>query len=239
MQYYDMHTHILPNFDDGACDVTEALGLIECLEKQNIKNICLTPHFYSNEMGVEDFIVKRENAFNDFLPHIPSSINVVLGAEVYVSKYLFGGYDLSKLTYGKSKYILSEFNYSSTFSGKSLDHITHLVNTYGLIPVLPHIERYDVLMSDIELVYELKRMGVVIQTNIGNYSKKAPIFKRRKLIKYINDGVIDIIGSDTHSMIHNTPQVYADALDFIASKCGANVVEEMMQRAEEIFASAT
>ena len=59
MQLYDMHTHILPAFDDGAKTVEDSLALIECLKKQGVSHICLTPHFYTHEMSVEDYVARR------------------------------------------------------------------------------------------------------------------------------------------------------------------------------------
>ena len=81
-------------------------------------------------------------------------------------------------------------------------------------------------------------MGVIIQTNISNYADKAAFFRKRKLLKFINEGLIDIIGSDTHSMTHNTPEVFTQALKCISNKCGEQKVEQMMNTAANIFNSA-
>ena len=94
MQLYDMHSHILPEFDDGAKSIDESLTLLNCLKNQNVTNICLTPHFYTNEMSVSDFVKSRQEAYEKFLPHNPEGINLVLGTEVYVTKYLFTNDDL-------------------------------------------------------------------------------------------------------------------------------------------------
>lgn len=42
MALYDMHSHILPDFDDGAESVEDSLALIDSLVKQGVTNICLT-----------------------------------------------------------------------------------------------------------------------------------------------------------------------------------------------------
>ena len=238
MQFYDMHTHILPEFDDGASSIEESLTLIDSLKKQNVHNICLTPHFYTNEMNAEDFVKERDEAYQKFLPHKPEDVNIILGAEVYVTKYLFVNDDLSKLTYGNSNYILTEFGYSSRFSDSTMEKIFTLINTHGLIPVIPHVERYETLMSDPEVIIELKNLGVVIQSNVGNYVKKAPFFRKKKLINYINRNLIDILGSDAHSLTHNTPDDYSQAIDFIKSKCGEDTVRRLMSNSEKIFNSA-
>ena len=49
MQLFDMHSHILPGIDDGAKTVEDSLELLSCLKNQGVTNICLTPHFYTNE----------------------------------------------------------------------------------------------------------------------------------------------------------------------------------------------
>ena len=134
-----MHSHILPNFDDGAKSVEESLTLIDALRKQGIRNICLTPHFYTNEMSLEDYLVSRQEAFDAFAPYIPDDINIVLGSEVYVTEYLFNNNDLSGITYGNSRYILTEFPYSMRFEEKAMQRIYMLMQNFKLRPVIPHV----------------------------------------------------------------------------------------------------
>lgn len=238
MELFDMHSHILPGIDDGAASVEDSVALINCLKKQGVKNICLTPHFYTNEISLEDFVHKRNESVNKLMTELPNDIKVVIGSEVYVTKYLFGNNDLSGITYGNSKYILTEFGYNSRFSEHTMNYFLKLIDDYGLIPVLPHVERYITLMDDTSIISELKDMGVIIQTNISNYTKKAPHFKKKKLIKLINNGFIDIIGSDAHSFKHNSPELYAEAISLIVSKCGNHTINLMMQKAEKIFTGA-
>ncbi len=238
MQLYDMHSHILPEFDDGAKTIEDALLLLDCLKRQGVANVCLTPHFYTNELSVDNFLSSRAQAYENFAPNIPKDINIVLGAEVYVTRYLFNSSDLSGLTYGKSNYILTEFAYDSTFSKTTLDYLDKIIGVYGLIPVLPHIERYHALIDDYEMIRELRNMGVVTQTNISNYTKRAPLFKRRRMLKLISAGLIDILGTDAHSFVHNNPELYSQAVSCISEKCGENILKKMMGKAEIIFNAA-
>lgn len=238
MQLYDMHSHILPAFDDGAKTVEDALSLIESLKKQGITNICLTPHFYTNERSLERFLAKRERAFDNFKPFIPDDVNIVLGTEVYVTSYLFNNDDLSALTYGKSNYILTEFPYNLTFSEKDMQWIYILMQNHGLIPVIPHVERYGYLMDHPDKIRDLKNLGIVIQTNISNYADKASFFKKRKLLRMISGGLIDILGSDTHSFTHSSPEVFEQAMKNISDKCGRHKLRMMMQNSKTIFNEA-
>ena len=58
MQLYDMHSHILPGIDDGAPSVEKSLVILNELKKQGVTNVCLTPHFYTNEISAEDFALR-------------------------------------------------------------------------------------------------------------------------------------------------------------------------------------
>jgi len=233
-----MHSHILPAFDDGAKTVDDSLVLIDHLRKQGVRNICLTPHFYTNELSYDDYLVKREKAFRAFAPHIPDDIRIVLGCEVYVTEYIFNNQDLSGITYGSSPYILTEFPYGSRFSPKTMQRFYQLIQNYNLIPVMPHVERYEFLMSHPDMIAQLKELGVVIQTNISNYTQQTSFFRKRKLLKLIDRGLIDILGTDAHSMTHNRPDVFAEAMETISQKCGEKRLARMMDNAAKIFNSA-
>ena len=239
MQLYDMHSHILPGFDDGAKTVEDSLALIDCLKKQGVSNICLTPHFYTHEMAPSDYIAKRNAVFESFLPHIPADVSIILGSEVYVTQFLFNGDDLSGLAYGKSGYILTEFPYSCDFGDKTMNMMDSLWSNHKLTPVLPHVERYEYLIDHPDEIESLKEYGVIIQTNISNYTDKASFFKKRKLLKMIDGGLIDILGSDTHSFTHSTPEVFSQACKTIEAKCGRHTLRNMMRNSKKIFNAAT
>ena len=238
MQLYDMHSHILPGFDDGAKTVEDSLALIDCLKKQGVSNICLTPHFYTHEMAPSDYIAKRNAVFESFLPHIPAGVSIILGSEVYVTQFLFNGDDLSGLAYGKSGYILTEFPYSCDFGDKTMNMMDSLWSNHKLTPVLPHVERYEYLIDHPDEIESLKEYGVIIQTNISNYADKAPFFRKRKLLKYIANGLIDILGSDAHSFTHNTPEKFTQAMNTISQKCGDGRLSDMMETSAKIFRAA-
>lgn len=238
MQLYDMHSHILPGIDDGAPSVEKSLVILNELKKQGVTNVCLTPHFYTNEISAEDFAAQRQQAIDKLMPHIPDGMKVVVGAEVYVTRYMFNGDDFSCACYGNSNYILTEFAYTSQFSSHTMEYFVKLTENYNMIPVLTHVERYPALINDPSIIGELKDMGVIIQTNTNSYTKKASFFSKLKLIKLIKGGYIDVIGSDAHSLTHNDPRTFTEALDFISAKCGQITVRKMMSNAEEIFNSA-
>ncbi|MGN0453230.1 MAG: tyrosine-protein phosphatase [Ruminococcus sp.] len=229
---YDMHTHIIPALDDGAKDVSESLEIIHALSEQGIKNICLTPHFYTHKERVEDFVCNRDEAFYVLKPHLPENINFKVGAEVFVTKYLFAEeHDLKPLCISGTDYMLTEFPYQSTFENKSAELLIRLKDR-GIKPILAHVERYEHLLKHPDVIESLIQMGVVIQSNAVSFTDKR--FKR-KLLKLVSKGYVHILSSDAHSLRRNPPSAFSDAKSIILKKCGLSALIDLENNAESVF----
>ncbi len=232
MILFDMHSHILPGIDDGCKTVEESLAIINRHIKNGITNISLTPHFYTNEESIEDFTSRRAEAFEVLKPHIPKGVNVCLGTEVYISRFIFNNLDLSMLCYGNSNYMLAEFPYNVSFSGTSFEMLLKIKENYGLIPVIPHIERYEKVFYDDKKLEELSKLGVVIQTNTSSFDG---FLRKRRLLKMIKNGYVHILGTDVHSLSKGNPNTYTAVCNLIKEKCGISALEELQSNAEVIF----
>ena len=143
----EMHCHILPHVDDGSQDIETSLKMIERLKAQGAKRIVLTPHYYSNEISLDDFLKRRDKAFQRLSEAMPDdSVELIPAAEVYISDYLFNNDSLDRLCIGNSRYVLIEHPFSASFGSSDYDRLMNLYCDYKIKPVLAHIERYKALM---------------------------------------------------------------------------------------------
>ena len=55
----DLHTHILPQIDDGAKDVKMSLQLLAAQQRVGVSQIVCTPHFHFERQNLDDFVQKR------------------------------------------------------------------------------------------------------------------------------------------------------------------------------------
>ena len=230
---YDFHSHILPGIDDGSKDPEMSLVLIKELVSKGFTDICLTPHYYTNQESFEDFVNKRDKAFDLLMSVLPSDLNVRfhLGAEVYLTDFLFNqDYD-NRICYDQSRFILTEFSYSSSFEDKSLTYLYKLLNRH-MIPVIAHVERYPKLLKNTKKRYELLDMGVIFQSNFSSFTDG---HYKRKLVKMINDDEISILGTDVHNMERNSPDDIMPALEYITKKCSKNALVRIQENSKEIL----
>lgn len=232
MQRTDIHTHVLHGIDDGAKTKEDAVKLLNGLKSQRISTVCLTPHFYSDSCSINKFINTRSKLISELLPFVPEGMDIIAGAEVYVTDYLFNNDNLMPLCYEKTNFMLVEFPYHSTFTGSSLTKLIRLHDNYSVRPVLAHIERYPYLFKHHEKLLELAEMGVVFQVNARSFED---MLTRHTLLKLIKNGAVHIIATDTHSSSKNPPDTFGKACEIIDKKLGRETLNNLFENANSIF----
>ncbi len=190
--YVDCHCHILPGIDDGAKNERVSLEIADRLVELGFDKVVATPHYYYHEIGIDDFIKQREDAFSriDF----SGKIEVLLGAEVALYSGLSRNCDLSKLTYPGTDMLLVELPMKKYLPAVS-EELFDIKVRQGLTPVIAHIERYCDLFSEDDYAEVLSVGGLVCQFSIYSFAK----LKHRRFFKKIHRaGLPVVIGSDLH-----------------------------------------
>lgn len=80
----DLHTHILPNIDDGSRSIDETFNLIKEAKEAGFQKIVLTSHYMENYYETE--IAEREvwvKAIQENLNAKGIEIDLFLGNEIY------------------------------------------------------------------------------------------------------------------------------------------------------------
>lgn len=229
----EIHSHILPNIDDGSRSIEMSLEMINRLKEQGCKRIVLTPHYYSDTISLDDFLDKRDKAFNALIEALPpDSPELIPAAEVYISQYLFNNDSIDRLCIGNSKYVLIEHPFSASFGETDYDRLMNMYCDYGVKPVLAHIERYPALMNDPDIIQDYIDMGCLTQVNIDTFAT-APRSIKKRIIKYMNNGLIHLIGSDCHNLDSRPPE-YEEGVKTIIKKCGEDAIEILMHNANQL-----
>lgn len=226
----ETHCHILPGIDDGSPNIETSLKMIDVLKRQGAKAIILTPHYYSDAISLDDFLERRDRAFQELTEALPpDSPRIIPAAEVYISKYMFNNENLDRLVIGNSGYVLIEHSFSCDFSQKYYDRLLNLNFDYGIKPILAHIERYDALMDDEDLLDEYVESGCLVQANISSFVS-GPRGTRKKLFKYLESGRIHLIGSDCHNLTSRPPE-FSEGINEIIKKSGKEAIDVLEQNA--------
>lgn len=224
----DIHTHVLPHIDDGAKDAKEALKMIDFMQLQQVRIAVCTPHFDPAKNSMEDFIAKRKKA----LSYINNSGVVLLpGSETMYHDLIYQYSEMDHICINNTNYLLLELPYVNHWGDRDLECIEKLMNVFRIIPVIAHMERYNYLWKNRKNIKRLINLGCVMQINT-----KAIIDSklRKTALRYIKEGLADVIGSDCHDMSQRHPNL-KEAFDIIEKEIGIFYCDLLRQNAGSII----
>lgn len=194
----DIHSHVLPNIDDGARNISESLEMITEAHLCGIDSIICTGHYVSDIYNYtrED----RQTLINEIQERlIENNIDVKLynGAETYLS------IDTDVLvekniipTLNSSKYILIEVPMNTKII--YLDDAIGKLLEKGLIPILAHPERYSYMQTELDMYEHLIKKGVLFQSNFGSVIGQYGIKAEKVVRKLLKNDMISFLASDAH-----------------------------------------
>lgn len=191
----DLHSHALFGIDDGARTIEDSIEILELARDEGIEKMALTPHFTIGD-DVEEFVEMR-NLRMEALKERAEGVKIELigGAEVYMTDEIFNETQLDKLTLGKSESILCEFKYHA-LSGETFLKYVDYVLSEGFEVLMAHPERYSYLRRDRFLTETLLERNVKFQVNAVS------LFERSEEGEFarglVENGIAYCIGSDVH-----------------------------------------
>ena len=227
----DIHCHILPGIDDGAKDPDMSGALLLSEKQQGVSKILFTPHYYANEISVDGFIRRREDALERMQKVLERlEIETALGAEVRMQEELIG-MDMRPLRMGDTPYLLLEFPFLSGTYPLWGEMIVEQLLDQGIRPLFAHIDRYDYFMNDTEKLDHFREMGCIFQINADSV-----ISRRRSpaVFELMKGGYVHVLGSDAHSP-EKRPVHLKSALERVEAKLGSGMAAFLSENADAVF----
>ncbi len=219
----DFHCHILPGIDDGSKSVEESLGLLTMQKKQGIELVCATPHFYAERRSPEEFLERRQQAFERLVSSGPLPVdNIRLGAEV---KYFSGISKMSAVTSLRlqgTRILLLEMPFVP-WTEYMLREVFELSCSGDIILMLAHIERYFGYMKKDSLERFINQ-GILIQCNTGFFTDRKT---GRKALKMLREGLIHTVGTDCHNLETRVPD-YDGFEKAVVKKLGCDFFDDFI-----------
>lgn len=196
----DIHTHILPGFDDGAQYLEESIEMARQAVAEGITTIVGTPHIYDLMIGpTRDEIIRRTDELNMALVEHGIDCRILPGGEVHICADL--PYRLERgeaITLGDGgKYMLLELPLQQVPS--YTEQVIYELNLAGVRPIIAHPERNQEIMAKPELLERLIHLGALTQVSsgslVGSFGKRV----RRVSHFLLERGLLHIVASDGHS----------------------------------------
>ena len=225
----DIHCHILPGIDDGSKSWEMTAEMCRVAAADGITHIVATPH--ANDVYAYDR--ERYTAMlGDLHGAAEGKLIFSLGCDFHFS------YDNiqdalenpGRYTIGETQYLLIEF--SDFGLPPSVKQNIFALRSRGLVPIITHPERNQVLLKRPEMVLELVEEGCLVQVTAnavtGEWGKTS-----EKMVQWLlKRGAVHFVASDAHDPVRRKPTI-SKARDAIAAVTSAEIAESLVRHNPE------
>ena len=196
----DFHSHILPGLDDGATDIENAIELVSAMKSWGFERVTCTPHITNKFRNTPETIRPAFELLQEEIDKRNIGLEIRMSAEYRLVPETWPEVlEKNWLMPIEDKYIIMElpiFNPEDIKNLKPLDEFRKVISM-GLIPLLPHPERYFYL-SRKELMSFLEA-GVRIQCNYGSLAGLYGETTEQNARSLVEEGLVYCYGTDMHN----------------------------------------
>ncbi|SEJ72612.1 Tyrosine-protein phosphatase YwqE [Dyadobacter sp. SG02] len=198
----DIHSHLIPDIDDGVQTVEESVAMIRKMVELGYTHLYTTPHIiWDCYRNTPEIILSGLETVRAAVREANLSISINAAAEYFIDEHfmemLHTGEQMLTLPGNR---LLVELPYSTPLMNTS--ETLFLIIEKGYQPVLAHPERYTYFHNDLPMYKKLADGGCELQLNIlsltGHYgpgvNKTAEWLLQNELITFL--------GTDAHKMAH-------------------------------------
>lgn len=223
----DLHCHILPQLDDGALSMRDSVAMAMQAADDGIRAVCATPHIrHDHDVHIPEIaarVAEVERALAD--AHVP--VAVIPGGEVAeTAAATLTPEELHRVSLGGSGgWVLLEPAPGPL--GDELARVIDALARRGARTILAHPERHA--GQDIEeRLAALAAGGCLIQWTAEFV---ATARDGDLVLRCARDGLVHLLGSDSHSSLAGRPVHLRAGFDRLRSVCAPELVDWMAETA--------
>jgi protein-tyrosine phosphatase len=217
----DIHSHILPEVDDGAQSWEMAVHMCHMAAQDGIEHMVATPHANGEFAYDRNWL---RGVLDELRQRTGGKPQLSLGCDFHFSYENLESLSETphRYTIEDTPYLLVEFSDFSVPPSVN-DELEDLLHR-GLFPIITHPERNPLLQRRPERVLDLARMGCAVQVTAsamtGRWGDKA-----KRVAQWLLDReAVHILATDSHS-VEGRPPILSAARDVITRSYGPVVAQ--------------
>lgn len=157
----DIHSHIMPNIDDGARDVEEAVRMAEVAAADGIEQMIATPHMF-NGLSHNPYPSEIVERVAELQKAVGGLLQILPGNEVHISHEIAEQAKTDRVTkLNRRNYMLVEFPQLTVPIGA--EDLFYKLQLQSVCPILVHPERNAQIQSKPSIVSTFVERGVLVQ----------------------------------------------------------------------------
>ncbi len=227
----DIHTHIVPEIDDGARNLEMSIEIMRTAYAQGTRNIVCSSHNWGNmEMYAEKLEelrrhAKEENIDIKFYP------GCEIGCDYPLVEKIITDLDSGRIpTINRTSYTLVEF-YPHAHADNILKCVKY-IQAHGYKTIIAHMERYADLFAEAKWIPLLQEMGCLIQINAYSIQDTTDLQTKAFARQLLKEERVTFIGSDAHRTDHR-PYMIENGIEYIYQHCDGKYAKDICYKNAE------
>ena len=201
--WIDLHSHILPQLDDGSDSVEMSLAMLYQMAEQGVDVVCATSHYYAKYSSIPAFCERRAEAMERLSSVLTAELPRVLpAAEVAYFPHM-EEQDLTPLCIQGTRTLMLEMPFAD-WTGLQLETVEALVLDCRYDVVLVHPERFCFSKSNRHKLEKLAELPIGLQVNAGSLLRWGT---RRLALDLLQMAQYPLLGSDCHNLTSRPPNL--------------------------------
>jgi len=220
----DIHCHILPGVDDGSRSWEMTLEMCRLAIRDGISHLVATPH--ANETYVYSRDRVRDLVFE--LDHkVGDELAIGIGCDFHMS---FENIEDAiahpqRYTIASGRYLLVEL--SEYGIPPQIGESFRRLQGVGIIPIITHPERNNILQRRPERVLEFVDAGCLVQVTASAVTGLWGETARRISMWLLENDAVHVLASDAHDDRYRKP-ILSEARDAVSRRFGADLARELV-----------
>jgi protein-tyrosine phosphatase len=221
---FDIHTHILPQVDDGAKSWEIALEMCRMAQADGIRHMVATPHANEHYQYDRD---AHEARLAELRTRFDNGMEFSLGCDFHLSYENLLDLQAHPRRYsiGAGRYLLVEFS-NFAIPPQVEDAMLHF-GDLGLTPVITHPERNPILQEGLARVLDWADRGCVVQITAGALSGRWGERPQQAALLLLRHKAVHVISTDAHDT-ERRPPVLSTARAVVAELFGEDVAQALV-----------
>ncbi|HZF38182.1 MAG TPA: CpsB/CapC family capsule biosynthesis tyrosine phosphatase [Blastocatellia bacterium] len=200
----DIHSHVLPEIDDGSISLEESVVMCRAAAADGIKTIVATPHMFNGVYEAPDKeTINRKIAM--VMEACDACVNIVPGGEVRYSYEIFQEIDDpgARIRLNGGSYMLLEFPFRSM--PPNVEVTIFQILKAGITPVIAHPERNRKVQEKPAMLGNLIERGAFAQLDAASLTGSFGRETQQVAKRIIEAGLAHFIATDAHHQDRRRP----------------------------------
>jgi len=223
----DIHSHIMPNIDDGARTLEEAVEMARIAAEDGIEKMVSTPHMFNglSHNPEPSEILERVAALNEAVAQ--TGLKILPGNEVHVSHEIVEQAKNNRVTkINQRNYMLVEFPQLTVPVGA--DELFYKLLLQGVHPILVHPERNSQIQSRPQIVVGFVERGVLIQVTAMSLTGEFGPAAKNCADSLLRHNCVHFLATDTHRPTRRPP-ILSHGRDAAALVIGEDRAQKLVE----------